>query len=47
MRPDQTDYLFVLRESPPPPPPPDLLGMDSDSLDQADGFLDSATARWT
>ena len=44
MRPDQTDYLFVLRESPPPPPPPDPLGgLDSGLLDQADGFLDSVT----
>ena len=31
VRPDQTDYLFVLRESPPPPPPPDPLGIDLDS----------------
>jgi hypothetical protein len=44
VRPDQTDYLFVLRESPPPPPPPDPLGgLDSGLLDQADGFLDSVT----
>jgi hypothetical protein len=44
IRPDQTDYLFVLRESPPPPPPPDPLGgLDSDLLDQAGGFLDSVT----
>jgi hypothetical protein len=44
VRPDQTDYLFVLRESPPPPPPPDPLGgLDSDLLDQAGGFLDSVT----
>jgi hypothetical protein len=44
VRPDQTDYLFVLRESPPPPPQPDPLGgLDSGLLDQADGFLDSVT----
>ena len=44
VRPDQTDYHFVLRESPPPPPPPDPLGgLDSDLLDQAGGFLDSVT----
>jgi len=45
VRPDQTDYLFVLRESPPPPPQPDPLGgLDSGLLDQADGFLDSVTS---
>jgi len=44
IRPDQTDYLFVLRESPPPPPPPDPLGaLDSGLLDEAGGFLDSVT----
>jgi len=44
VRPDQTDYLFVLRESPPPPPPPNPLGgLDTDLLDQAGGFLDSVT----
>jgi len=44
VRPDQTEYLFVLRESPPPPPPPDPLGgLDANLLDQAGGFLDSVT----
>ncbi len=43
-RPDQTDYLFVLRESPPPPPPSDPLGgLDVELLDQAGDFLDSVT----
>jgi len=43
-RPDELDYLIVLRESPPPPPPPDLLaGLDTDLLDQAGGFLDTVT----
>jgi hypothetical protein len=42
---DQMDYFIVLQESPPPPAPSDPLGgIDSDLLDQADGFLDSATA---
>jgi hypothetical protein len=40
-RPDQTEYLFVLMESPPPPPPDPLGGLDSGLLDQAGGFLDS------
>jgi hypothetical protein len=44
LRPDQTDYLIVLRESPPPPPPPDPLGgLDAGLLDQAGTFLDSVT----
>ena len=44
VRPDQTDYLFVLRESPPPPPPPDPLGgLDAGLLEGAAGFLDSVT----
>lgn len=43
-RPDQIDYLVVLRESPPPPPPPDPLGeLDASLLDQAGGFLDSVS----
>lgn len=43
-RPDQIDYLFVLRESPPPPPPPDPFGgLDAGLLDQAGSFLDSVT----
>jgi hypothetical protein len=42
--PDQTDYLFVLRESPPPPPSPDPLGgLDAGLLEGAEGFLDSVT----
>ncbi len=42
-RPDQTDYLFVLRESPPPPPPPDPLGgLDGGLLAQAKGLVDAA-----
>jgi hypothetical protein len=44
VRPDQTDYLIVLRESPPPPPPPDPLGgLDAGLLDQAGSFLDSVS----
>lgn len=43
-RPDQTDYLFVLKESPPPPPPADPLGaLDAGLLEQADGFLATVT----
>jgi hypothetical protein len=43
-RPDDLDYLIVLRESPPPPPPPDPLGgLDTGLLDQAAGFLDTVT----
>jgi hypothetical protein len=43
-KPDQTDYLFVLRESPPPPPPPNPLGaLDTGLLQQAGGFLDTVT----
>lgn len=43
-KPDQMDYLFVLRESPPPPPSPDPLGaLDTSLLDQAGGFLDTVT----
>ena len=43
-RPDQIAYFIALTESPPPPPPPDpLTGIDSDLLDQADGFLDAVT----
>lgn len=44
LRPDQTDYWIVLRESPPPPPPPDPLGgLDAGLLDQAGSFLDAVT----
>lgn len=44
VRPDQIDYLVVLRESPPPPPPPDPLGgLDSGLLDQAAGLVDTVT----
>ena len=43
-RPDQTDYLFVLKESLPPPPPSDSLGaLHAGLLEQAGGFLDAAT----
>jgi hypothetical protein len=43
-RPDQTNYLIVLKESPPPPPPPDPLGgLDTGLLDQAAGLLDTVT----
>lgn len=44
VRPDQTDYLIVLCESPPPPPPPaSLAGLDAGLLDQAGDFLDTMT----
>ena len=44
IKPDQMDYLFVLKESPPPPPPSDPLGaLDAGLLEQADGFLDTVT----
>ncbi len=43
-KPDQMDYVIVLKESPPPPPPPDPLGgLDAGLLDQAGGFLDAVT----
>jgi hypothetical protein len=43
-RPDDLEYLIVLRESPPPPPPPDPFGgLDAGLLDQAAGFLDAVT----
>jgi len=43
-KPDQMDYLFVLRESPPPPLPADPLGsLDAGMLQQAGGFLDTVT----
>ncbi len=43
-KPDQIDYLIVLKESPPPPPPPDLLGdLDTSLLDGAGDFLDAIT----
>jgi hypothetical protein len=42
--PDQIDYALTLAESPPPPPPGGLLdGIDGGLLDQAQGFLDTAT----
>lgn len=42
--PDQTEYHFLLRESPPPPPPPDPLGgLDTSLLDQASGLVDTVT----
>ncbi|HEX6071214.1 MAG TPA: hypothetical protein VFZ18_15380 [Longimicrobiaceae bacterium] len=42
-RPDELDYLVILRESPPPPPPPDPLGgIDTGLLDQAQGLVDAA-----
>jgi len=45
LNPDQMDYYIRIKESPPPPPPPDPLGgLDTDLLDQAGGFLDSATS---
>ena len=44
VRPDEMEYLVVLRESPPPPPPPNPLGgLDAGLLDGAGGFLDSLT----
>jgi hypothetical protein len=43
-KPDQADYLFVLKESPPPPPPPDPLGgLEAGLLEDAGGFLDTVT----
>lgn len=42
-RPDEMNYLVVLRESPPPPPPPALGGLDTGFLDQAAGLLDTVT----
>lgn len=43
-RPDELEYLVVLRESPPPPPSPDPLGgLDAGLLDQAAGLVDSVT----
>jgi hypothetical protein len=42
-RPDQSEYVIVLRESPPPPPPPDPLGgLDTGLLDEAKGAVDAA-----
>ena len=42
-RPDETNYVIRLKESPPPPPPPDPFGaIDTDLLDQAGALLDSA-----
>jgi hypothetical protein len=44
VKPDQTDYLIVLRESPPPPPPPaSFADLDAGLLDQAGNFLDTMT----
>ncbi len=43
-RPDQIDYLIIIRESPPPPPPPDPLGgLDAGLLEDAGSFLDTVT----
>lgn len=43
-KPDQTDYLFVISESPPPPGPPDPLGaLDAGITEQAGGFLNTVT----
>ena len=43
-KPDQADYLFVLKESPPPPPPPDPLGgLEAGLLEDAGSFLDTVT----
>jgi len=43
-RPDQVDYMMVLRESPPPPPPPDPLGgLDTSLLDQAGKLASTVT----
>lgn len=41
-RPDQIDYLIVLKESPPPPPPSDPFGgLDAGLLDQAGALMDA------
>ncbi len=43
-RPDQIDYLVILKESPPPPPPPSPLGgLDSGLLDQAGALVDTVS----
>jgi hypothetical protein len=42
-RPDEIEYLLVLRESPPPPPPDTLGALDTSLLDAAGGFLDTVT----
>ncbi len=43
-RPDEIEYLIVIRESPPPPPPPDPLGgLDAGLLEDAGSFLDTVT----
>jgi hypothetical protein len=42
VRPDEIEYLIVLKESPPPPPPTDpLAGLDAGLLEDAAGFVDS------
>ena len=43
LKPDQLDYLIILKESPPPPPPDPLGKLDTDLFDQAGDFLDSVT----
>jgi hypothetical protein len=43
-RPEEIDYVIVLRQSPPPPPPPSPLGgLDAGLLGEAAGFLDTVT----
>lgn len=43
-KPDQIDYLIVIKESPPPPPPAPLGGLDTSLLDQAGDFLDTVNS---
>ena len=43
-KPDQIDYLIVIKESPPPPPPDPLGGLDTSLLDQAGDFLDTVNS---
>jgi hypothetical protein len=43
-RPDEIDYLVVLKESPPPPPPADPFGgLDAALLGAAQGLVDGVT----
>jgi hypothetical protein len=43
-RPDETSFWMVLRESPPTPPPESpLAGLDAGLLEDAAGFIDTAT----